>query len=48
MTKTKKIILGGIAGMMLTSFISSTYFYTFFRRAMRKLDNGFKEWDFNF
>jgi hypothetical protein len=48
MTKAKKIILGGVAGMMLTSFISSTCFYTFFKKAMKKLDNGFGEWDFKF
>jgi len=48
MTTTKKIVLGGVLGMLLTSLISSTYFYTFYKKVIRKLSNGFKEWDFKF
>lgn len=48
MTTTKKIVLGGVLGMLLTSLISSTYFYRFVRKVIRKLDNGLQVWDFKY
>ena len=46
MTRKGKIIIGGIVGMILTSIMSSTYFYAFFRKAIKRLDNSIK--DFNY
>lgn len=48
MTTTKKIVLGSVIGVLLTSFISSTYFYRFVRKVIRKLDNGLQVWDFKY
>ena len=48
MTKTRKIVLGGVLGMLLTSFISSTYFYRFVRKVIRKIDSGLQVWDFKY
>ena len=48
MTATKKIVLGSLIGVLITSFISSTYFYRFVRKVIRKLDNGLQVWDFKY
>ena len=46
MTRKGKIIIGGIVGMLLTRIVSSTYFYGFLRKVIKRLDNSIK--DFNY
>ena len=42
---TKKVVLGSFIGTLLALCISSTYFFTFFRKVNRKLREGFTKWD---
>ena len=45
MITIKKVILGSFIGTLLAALISSSYFYSFFRRNMRKLNDGLDKWD---
>ena len=41
----RKIIIGSFVGTLIAALVSSTYFYAFFKRDLKKLNNGFKKWD---
>ena len=41
----KKIIIGGFVGILMTALISSTYFYNFFKKSIKKIDKGLDKWD---
>ena len=38
--KAKKIFLGSFLGALLAAIISSTYFYAFFRKSAKRLNEG--------
>lgn len=42
---TKKVIFGSFIGTLLALSLSSTYFFTFFKKVSRRLREDFKEWD---
>lgn len=42
MSKTKRLFLGGLLGIILTSIGAFTYFYTVITLAVRKIRKGFK------
>ena len=41
-----KILIGGILGMIVTSIISSTYFYRFIRKIIRGLNDSLKDYNY--
>lgn len=45
MKTSSKFILGGIFGLFFTSFLTSGYFYTFFRKIIKKIKEDFTNFD---
>jgi hypothetical protein len=41
-----KVLIGGIAGMITMSFISSTYFYNFLKKSMNGLKTSLKDYNY--
>jgi hypothetical protein len=46
MKTRSKVLIGGAIGMALMSFISSTYFYNFFRKVVRGLRENLKDYNY--
>jgi len=46
MKKSEKIVFGGIIGIFFASLITSTYFYTFYRKFKKRLKETIGVWDF--
>lgn len=45
MRNKNNFILGAIIGLLMSTLVTSGYFYTFYRRMMRKLREGLKKFD---
>lgn len=41
-----KILIGGILGMIVTSLLSSTYFYRFINKVIRDLKVNLKDYNY--
>ena len=41
-----KVLFGGILGMITMSLISSTYFYHFFKKVSKKLNQSLKDYNY--
>ena len=46
MKTSVKVLIGGVAGMMTMSFISSTYFYNFLRKTINGLRKSLKDYNY--
>ena len=46
MKKSEKIVFGGVIGILFASLVTSTYFYTFYRKFKKRLRETLKVWDF--
>lgn len=46
MKTSVKVLIGGVAGMMTMSFISSTYFYNFFKKTLSGLRRNLKDYNY--
>ena len=46
MRTRNKVLVGGVIGMALMSFISSTYFYNFVRKMVKGLRESLKDYNY--
>ena len=41
----KKVLIGSFIGTMFAMLVSSAYFYRFFKKVTRRLDNDIDSWE---